>query len=152
MFAGLCDSCYSSVTNSLLGGNWRHSERIETAVLPDNLFVWQQGKISVQPHPTLCIQFLNRENNDKNNTFPLGKQICFTMVWGCAETLPAAVSHIADGCVNNIRSASNLTENRSLTCKCVPKRQLPSNTRIIFHVIHLRAWIRNSRKEKPYSS
>ena len=26
------------------------------------------GKISVQPHPTLCIQFLDRENNDKNNT------------------------------------------------------------------------------------
>ena len=31
---------------------------------------------------------MNRENNDKNNTFPLGKQICFTIVWGCAETLP----------------------------------------------------------------
>ena len=46
------------------------------------------GKVSTQPHPTLCIQFLNRENNDKNNTFPLGKQICFTIVWGCAETLP----------------------------------------------------------------
>ena len=46
------------------------------------------GKISAQPHPTLCIQFLNRENNDKNNTFPLGKQICFTIVWGCAEILP----------------------------------------------------------------
>ena len=46
------------------------------------------GKISAQPHPTLCIQFLNRENNDKNNTFPSGKQICFTIVWGCAETLP----------------------------------------------------------------
>ena len=46
------------------------------------------GKISAQPHPTLCIQFLNRENNDKNNTFPLGKQICFTIVWGSAETLP----------------------------------------------------------------
>ena len=46
------------------------------------------GKISAQPHPTLCIQFLNRGNNDKNNTFPLGKQICFTIVWGCAETLP----------------------------------------------------------------
>ena len=45
------------------------------------------GKISAQPHPTLCIQFLNIENNDKNNTFPLGKQICFTIVWGCAETL-----------------------------------------------------------------
>ena len=26
MFAGLRDSCYSSVTNSLLGGNWRDSE------------------------------------------------------------------------------------------------------------------------------
>ena len=51
-------------------------------------FVCISGKISAQPHPTLCIQFLNRENNDKNNTFPLGKQICFTIVWGCAETLP----------------------------------------------------------------
>ena len=53
-----------------------------------SLVVRNPGKISAQPHPTLCIQFLNRENNDKNNTFPLGKQICFTMVWGCAETLP----------------------------------------------------------------
>ena len=26
------------------------------------------GKISAHPHPTLCIQFLNRENNNKNNT------------------------------------------------------------------------------------
>ena len=24
------------------------------------------GKISAQPHTTLCIQFLDRENNDKN--------------------------------------------------------------------------------------
>ena len=46
------------------------------------------GKISAQPHTSLCIQFLNRENNDKNNTLPLGKQICFTIVWGCAEILP----------------------------------------------------------------
>ena len=46
------------------------------------------GKISAQPHTTLCIQFLNRENSDKNNTFPSGKQICFTIVWGCTETLP----------------------------------------------------------------
>ena len=44
-----------------------------------------KGKISAQPHTTLCIQFLDRENNDKNT---LGKQICFTIVWGCAETLP----------------------------------------------------------------
>ena len=25
------------------------------------------GKMSAQLHPTLCIQFLDRENNDKNN-------------------------------------------------------------------------------------
>ena len=46
------------------------------------------GKISAQPNTTLCIQFLDRESNDKNNTLPLGKQICFTMAWGCAEILP----------------------------------------------------------------
>ena len=46
------------------------------------------GKISAQPHTTLCIQFLDREN-DKSKTLPLGKkQICFTIVWGCAEILP----------------------------------------------------------------
>ena len=50
--------------------------------------ITNSGKISAQPHPILCIQFLNRENNDKNNTFPLGKHICFTIVWGCVETLP----------------------------------------------------------------
>ena len=49
-----------------------------------------QGWVSAQPHTTLCIQFLDRENNDKNNTLPLGKQICFTIVWGCAEILPKA--------------------------------------------------------------
>ena len=46
------------------------------------------GKVSAQPHTTLCIQFLDRENNDKNNALPLGKQICCTIVWGCAEILP----------------------------------------------------------------
>ena len=55
-------------------------------------FYHKQGKISAPPHPTLCIQFLDRENNDennnKNNTLPLGKQICFTIVGGCAEILP----------------------------------------------------------------
>ena len=45
------------------------------------------GKISAQPHTTLCIQFLDREKNNKNNTLPLGKQICFTIVWGCTEIL-----------------------------------------------------------------
>ena len=48
----------------------------------------KSGKISTQPHSTSCIQFLDRENNDKNNTLPLGKQNCFTTVWGCAEILP----------------------------------------------------------------
>ena len=47
------------------------------------------GKISAQPHTTLCIQFLDRENNDKNNRVPSGKQICFTIVWGCEKILPA---------------------------------------------------------------
>ena len=28
------------------------------------------GKISAQPHTTICIQFLERENNYKNNTLP----------------------------------------------------------------------------------
>ena len=51
----------------------------------------KRGKISAQPHTSLCIQFLNRENNDYNNTLPLGKQICFTIAWGCAEILPKKI-------------------------------------------------------------
>ena len=35
------------------------------------------GKISAQPHTTLCIQFLDRENNDKNNRLPLEKKDLF---------------------------------------------------------------------------
>ena len=38
-------------------------------------------------HTTLCIQFSDRENNDINNTLPLGKQICLTTVWGCVGIL-----------------------------------------------------------------
>ena len=53
--------------------------------LPVGLLGLLLGKISAQPHPTLCIQFLDWENNDKNNTLPLGKQICFKIVWDCAE-------------------------------------------------------------------
>ena len=48
----------------------------------------KEVKFLHSPHSTSCIQFLDRENNDKNNTLPLGKQICFTTVWGCAEILP----------------------------------------------------------------
>ena len=53
------------------------------------------GEISAQLRTTLCIQFLDRENNDKNNTFPLGKQICFTIVWSCAEILPNIYIYIS---------------------------------------------------------
>ena len=54
--------------------------------------VKKKGKIPPRPaHTTLCIQFLGRENNNKNNTSPLGKQICFTIAWGCAEILPKKV-------------------------------------------------------------
>ena len=45
-------------------------------------------KISTQPYTSLYIQFLDRENNDKNNTFPLEKQICFTIGCASAEILP----------------------------------------------------------------
>ena len=38
------------------------------------------GKISTQPHMTLCIRFLDRENNHKSNTLPLEKKICLTIV------------------------------------------------------------------------
>ena len=31
----------------------------------DHLHIQIPGKISAQPHTTLCIQFLDRENNDK---------------------------------------------------------------------------------------
>ena len=57
-------------------------------VLSIKVIVCLEGKISAQPHTTLCFQFLDRENNDKNNTLPLGKQICFRAVGGCAEILP----------------------------------------------------------------
>ena len=74
--------------------------------IPVDLAVKVAGKISAQPHTTLCIQFLTRENNGKNNTFPLGKQICFTIVWGCAETLPI---HLLSFCLKTTLFAYNGT-------------------------------------------
>ena len=53
-------------------------------------------KISAQPHTTLFMQFLDRENNDKNNRLPLGKQICCAIVWGCAEILPFSLNNWVD--------------------------------------------------------
>ena len=46
---------------------------MELVTKAEETFEGIQGKISSQPHTTLCIQFLDRENNDKNNTSPLGK-------------------------------------------------------------------------------
>ena len=54
------------------------------------------GKIFAQPHTTLCIQFLDRENNDKNNTLPLRQQICLTIVCGCAKILPKTEANYAE--------------------------------------------------------
>ena len=57
-----------------------------------------EGKKVKFPHSlitTSYIQFLDRENNDKNNTLPLGKQICYTIVWGCAEILPEKTTQVA---------------------------------------------------------
>ena len=54
-----------------------------------------KSKISAQPNTTLSIQFLDRENNDKNNTLPLGKQICLTIVWRCAKILPRYANKIS---------------------------------------------------------
>ena len=72
------------------------------------------GKISAQPHTTLCIQFLDRENNDKNNRLPLGKQICFTIVWGCAEILPHELTNFFFSLVVAVWRLSTSKENLSL--------------------------------------
>ena len=63
-----------------------------------------------------------------------------------------AVTATADSYVNNIKFASYLTGNRLLTCKRITKRQRTSNTRTIFHVVHLKAETWDSRKEKRYAS
>ena len=68
------------------------------------------GKISAQPHTTLCIQFLDRENNDKNNTLPLGKQICFTIVWGCFTSFSAIPPFGRSGFYGCPRLGSNISE------------------------------------------
>ena len=58
---------------------------------------WGKKRWVKFPHsPILHYAFSSflRENNDKNNTFPLGKQICFAIVWGCTETLPKDVKYL----------------------------------------------------------
>ena len=65
------------------------------------VFYGEIGKISAQPHTTLCIQFLDRENQDKDNTLPLGKHNCFTIIRACAEILLRNLSWLRMGsCVH----------------------------------------------------
>ena len=93
--AKLISPCFIRKYKSIWKGNVAHWvivwELKKFSSIRATLRKWSEkilGKISAQPHTTLCIQFLDWENNDKNNRLPLGKQICFTIVWGCAEILP----------------------------------------------------------------
>ena len=101
---------FTVIDSSLHGFNTnQHDDQ-----LPVGLLGLLLGKISAQPHPTLCIQFLDRENNDKNNTLPLGKQICFKIVWDCAEISLLLIKSIS--LFNQkILAAKNTTETSS--CK-----------------------------------
>ena len=53
------------------------------------------GKISAKPHTTLCIQFLNRENNDKNSKISIGKTALFTTAWDNPKYLPKLIPSLA---------------------------------------------------------
>ena len=45
------------------------------------------GKISVRPHPSLCIELFN----ERKQFFPLGLMLYFSIVWGYTEILPSVV-------------------------------------------------------------
>ena len=47
------------------------------------------GKISAQPHTSLCTQFLDKENNGEKNSLPLGLGFCFRMIRGYSEISPS---------------------------------------------------------------
>ena len=51
------------------------------------------GKISAQPHTTLCIQFLTRENN-KKQYISIGKTDLFYNSMGLCGNFTAQVKHI----------------------------------------------------------
>ena len=56
-----------------MGARWEGREGKLVSATNNSAFLTGKsriGKISAQPHTTLCIQFLDRENNDKNNTLP----------------------------------------------------------------------------------
>ena len=52
------------------------------------LFCGEFGKISTQPHPTLCIQFLDREAITKTIHCHWENRFVLQIVWGYAEILP----------------------------------------------------------------
>ena len=49
---------------------------------------WSPVKFPHSPILHYAFSSWREKNNDKNNTLSLGKQICLTIVWGCAEILP----------------------------------------------------------------
>ena len=65
----------------------QRNRKLARSCLKSPTLVPKLGEISAQLHTTLRIQFLDRANNNKNNTLPLGKQSCFTIARGCAEIL-----------------------------------------------------------------
>ena len=56
-----------------------------------------RGKISAQPHPTLCIQFLDRENNDQKQYIAIGKtDLLYNSMGLCGNfTLKRTGNHLA---------------------------------------------------------
>ena len=50
------------------------------------------SKISAQPHTKLCIQFLTRENNEKNNTFHRENRFVLQQ-YGAVRKLYPALNH-----------------------------------------------------------
>ena len=47
------------------------------------------GKISAQPHTSLCTQFLDKENNGEKISLPLGLGYCFRIIRGYSEISPS---------------------------------------------------------------
>ena len=104
---------YNTIPTSILSWKWENStarhESNENTVITlviERQDCWpnrkpcsvsREGKISAQPHPTLCIHFLDRENNDKNNTLPqyIGKTDLFSNSMGLCGNFTERLHSIA---------------------------------------------------------
>ena len=85
------------------------------------------GKISAHPHPTLCIQFLNRENNDKNNTHILCVRRSFWRFLPFLLVLPSLLFCYKTKMSNNTTTAPIFF---SSSLSLWPKYPFPPVTRI----------------------